>query len=277
MGNTSLIINDNEIRALKNTIVKNKLKTTSITNAYEVLRVKDDDINLILYKSGKLVYNSNITSKNFLKTILEKEKDYDYILGSDEAGKGEWYGPLVTVAAALTPDDIIEVRLLGIKDSKTIKKAQIIKLANKIIEMAFNHESIILKPKTYNKLYEQFHDEGKSLNDIMAWTHSKVIQELLHKIEFDDAKIIIDKFDYNKTKYRLKSLDQTHLKLIQKTKAESEIPVATASILAKYFFEKTVDELNEKYDINLRDSNPEDLNSEIISEIAKIHFKNVPH
>ena len=269
------MINDHEIIELKNLINKNKIEKSPVTNDYESLRVKNGKISLILYKTGKIVYTDNESSRKLLNTILERDEVYDYILGSDETGKGEWYGPLVVVATALTPEEIIELRLLGVKDSKTIKKPQIIKLAKKIIEMDFKWQSIILKPRTYNNLYNQFKIEGKSLNDIMAWAHSKVIQQILAVIKYRKAKVIIDKFDYKKTDYRLKSVDQTGLKIIQMTGGESEIPVATASIIAKYLFEKTVDELNDLYYVNFRDVKPENVKSELLSETAKIHFKNV--
>ncbi|MGP8023789.1 MAG: ribonuclease HIII [Methanobacterium sp.] len=275
MANISLMINDHEILELKNLINKNKIEKSPVTNDYESLRVKNGKISLILYKTGKIVYTDNESSRKLLNTILERDEVYDYILGSDETGKGEWYGPLVVVATALTPEEIIELRLLGVKDSKTIKKPQIIKLAKKIIEMDFKWQSIILKPRTYNNLYNQFKIEGKSLNDIMAWAHSKVIQQILAVIKYRKAKVIIDKFDYKKTDYRLKSVDQTGLKIIQMTGGESEIPVATASIIAKYLFEKTVDELNDLYNVNFRDVKPENVKSELLSETAKIHFKNV--
>jgi ribonuclease HIII len=59
------------------------------------------------------------------------------------------------------------------------------------------------------------------------------------------------------------------------TGGESEIPVATASIIAKYLFEKTVDELNMMYNVNLRNVKPENVKPELLRETAKIHFKNV--
>jgi ribonuclease HIII len=59
------------------------------------------------------------------------------------------------------------------------------------------------------------------------------------------------------------------------TGGESEIPVAAASIIAKYLFEKVVDELNEMYHVNLRGSKPENVKQEYLIETAKIHFKNV--
>jgi ribonuclease HIII len=275
MGTVSLILTDHEIQSLRRFISENKLNKAPITNEYELLRVKDNKINIILYKSGKLVYNDSDASRTVLNTILEKEDGYDYILGSDETGKGEWYGPLVVVATALKPEDILKLRMLGVKDSKTIKTPQIVKLARKIMKIDFKHHSIVLNPYSYNNLYSTFHNEGKSLNDIMAWAHSRVIQDILAKIEFDRAKVVIDKFDLNKTEYRLKNIDQTKLKIIQKTGAESETPVAAASIIAKYLFETEVDKLDEKYGLNLRNSKPEDIKPEILPEVAKIHFKNV--
>lgn len=282
MGNISLIIDDQEIRRLKILISENttkKLRTVPTTNEYELLRIKDGEISIILYKSGKLVYNGSQVSREVLDEILIRPEGYDYILGSDETGKGEWYGPLVVVATALNPEEIVELRLVGVKDSKTIKTPQIVKLANKIMEMDFPRQSIVLNPPTYNKLYSNFKKEGKSLNDIMAWAHSRVIQDILSKIEFEKAKVIIDRFDFEKTEYRLKSIDQkidqNRLKIIQKTGAESEIPVAAASIIAKYLFESAVDGLDEKYGIDLRNSKPEEIKVELLPEVAKIHFKNV--
>ena len=61
-------------------------------------------------------------------------------------------------------------------DSKDIKKPKLLKLAEKIIKMDFIRYSVVLPPKTYNKRYNEFSRENKTLNDLMAWAHSKVIQ-----------------------------------------------------------------------------------------------------
>lgn len=287
MKNTSLIIDHQEIKRLEHLVSENKsrkLGKVSTTNPYELLRIKDADgeINMVLYKSGKLVYNGSQASRKFLDDVLLREKGYDYILGSDETGKGEWYGPLVVVATALNPEEIVELRLEGVKDSKTMKTPQIIKLASRIMEMEFPRQSILLNPPAYNKLYSDFRSEGKSLNDIMAWAHSRVIRDLLAEIRFEKARVVIDRFDFKKTEDRLRGIDRTtgtngrgRLKIVQKTGAESEIPVAAASIIAKYLFESAVDGLNEKYEINLRNSEPEDIEVELLPQVAKIHFKNV--
>jgi ribonuclease HIII len=275
MTNFSLSLNNQEIKLLKNLIEKKGLKTRDLTNQYELLRIKDDNLNIVVYKSGKLVHNGSYASKKILDTILIKEESYDYILGSDETGKGEWYGPLIVAATALSPEEILELRKLGVRDSKTIKRPKLLKMAETIIKMNFHRHSITLTPKTYNKLYSDFKKEGKTLNDLMAWAHFRVIKELLDKIEFGNAKIIIDQFDYDKTEDRMKGLDQTKLKVIQKTGGESETPVAAASIIAKYIFESEVNKLNQKYQVDLRKSKPEDIKPDLLPQVAKIHFKNV--
>lgn len=275
MKTTSLRINDNEINKLKDFISENNFRKLTPKSKYELLRIKDDEISIVLYKSGKLVHNGSIASKNVINSILEREEVFDFIIGSDETGKGEWYGPLVVVATALSSDDILLLRKIGVKDSKTIKKHKLIELAKKLRNMSFARHSITLMPETYNELYSKFQKENKNLNDLMAWAHSTVIQSLLEKIEFDKAKVIIDKFDFEKTEYRLKNIDKTNLKIIQKSGAESETAVAAASIIAKYIFETEIEKLNREYGINLKQAKPEDINTDIITIVAKKHFKNV--
>jgi ribonuclease HIII len=273
--NKSLLLDAEEIKQAECLIDEKHLKKVNITNEYELLRVKDNDLNIVLYKSGKLVHNGNTASIEFLNSVLRNEESYDYILGSDETGKGEWFGPLVVVVTALKPDEILELRKLGVMDSKDIKKPKLLKLAENIIKMDFKRCSVVLPPKTYNECYKEFSGENKSLNDLMAWAHSKVIKELLAQIKFTNAKLVIDLFDYKKMEYRLEKIDKTNLEIIQKVGGESETSVAAASIIAKYLFELEVDKLDKKYGLKLRNSKPEDINQEILPEVAKIHFKNV--
>jgi ribonuclease HIII len=273
--NSSIQLDDEEIKKMKGLIEEKGLKESKVTNQYELLRVKDGDFNFVLYTSGKLVHNGSETSINFLNEILRIEDKYDYILGSDETGKGEWFGPLVVVTTALKPYEINELRKLGVRDSKNIKKPQLLKIAKNILKLDLIYESIILPPKTYNMRYSELSKENKSLNDLMAWAHANVIQKVLGQIEFNNAKLIIDKFDYKKTEYQLEKIDKTNLVVIQKSGAESETSVAASSIIAKYLFEKEVDKLDKEYGLDLRKSKPEDIDGAIISDVAKIHFKNV--
>jgi len=246
-----------------------------------LLRIKDGDVFIVVYKSGKIVHNDSKASQQVLDVILKKEEAYDYVLGSDETGKGEWYGPLVVVATALTPDEIVELRKLGVRDSKIIPKPQLMELAKKIRDMKFLRESRILSPETYNDLYATFRKEEKSLNDMLAWAHAEAIKDLLEKVGHQRIRVVIDKFDVKKTESRLRGemrerkIRDNNVEVIQKSKGENEIPVAAASIIAKYIFETRVDELNRKYGVDLRKTTPEDIDPKILPRVAKLHFKNV--
>lgn len=264
----SIQLSRKEISSLKKEI-KN-LKKIPTKNRHEILRAEGDGLLLILYKSGSLVYEGD--ASGILDRILEPESLST--IGTDEAGKGEWFGPLVTVSIALSPEEITSLRKLGVRDSKTLSRKKLPGLAKKLLK--FPHQSLVLKPETYNKLYKKFKREGKTLNDLLAWSHSKAIKDLLAELEPGKKKIIIDRFDLKKTELRLRSLDKKNLEIIQKYKAEKEIPVAAASILAKYAFEKKVDELNRKFGIDLRKVKPEKIDKKILPLVAKLHFKNVP-
>lgn len=274
-GTSSISISFDELERLKAYILKNGLKREKVKNQYELLRIKDEKISLIVYKSGKLVHNGSEESKIILREILKSETRYDYMLGSDETGKGEWYGPLVACCVALEPQLLDTMRMMGIRDSKTLSTEQIFDIADKIIKIGPVFKSVILLPETYNKMYADFQKEEKTLNDLLAWAHSRAIKDVLDKIRFKKARLVIDKFDVEKTYRRLYGINTNKIEIIQKSKGESEIPVATASILAKRTFEKTVDELNIKYNINLRKINPKDINSSFLPFVSKIHFKNV--
>jgi ribonuclease HIII len=275
MSPASLTISDKELQKLKGYILKTNLKRDSPTNEYELLRIKDGKVMIVVYKSGKVVHNGSEESQKVINEILKKEDKYDFFLGSDETGKGEWFGPLVVTATALTPEEIIELRKMGVRDSKTIKKDELMRLAEQLFKMKFARFTIALLPEKYNQMYADFKKEGKSLNDLLAWAHSRVIKDMLVFVKAKNAKVVIDKFDFEKTEYRLESVDRTNVEIIQKSKGESEIPVAAASIIAKYTFEKEVDKLNSKYNIDLRKAQPKDIEESVLPFVGKLHFKNV--
>ncbi|MGB8218893.1 MAG: ribonuclease HIII [Methanoregula sp.] len=275
MSSASIIISNEELEKLKAYILRTNIKRVKPSNDFELLRIKEGQVSIIVYKSNKIVHNGSEASLKILHEILTRDEQFDYILGSDETGKGEWFGPLVITATALTPEQIIELRKIGVRDSKTIKKAELIKLAEQLFKMDFARFTIALTPEKYNQMYADFEKEGKSLNDMLAWAHSAVIKAMLKYVQAKKIKVVIDKFDFEKTEFRLENVDRTNVEIIQKSKGESEIPVAAASIIAKHKFETEVDKLNEKYGIDLRTAQPKDIDRSILQFVAKLHFKNV--
>jgi ribonuclease HIII len=267
----SVKLQKEEIERLKSYVREHGLKKIPAKGEHELFRVGG----MILYRSGELVYEKNADAERIIGKILETERGYDYFVGTDEAGKGEWYGPLVVECVALKPNEVDELRILGIRDSKKLTKRKLLDLGNALIGLKFTRKPLVLMPETYNGGYEKFQREGKTLNDLMAWAHARAIKDLVAELKYENLKVIIDRFDFRKTEFRLGDLDKTGIDIIQKTGGESEIPVATASVLAKYIFERQVDGLEERFGIDLRKSMPGDIPGEMLPKVAKMHFKNV--
>ena len=271
----SLTLSEKELQTLVTIIMDRNLNREKPTNQYEFLRIKDGEIFLVAYKSGKLVHNDSAATRQILNEIVVHEQLYEYTVGTDETGKGEWYGPLVVVGIALTPEQILNLRKMGTQDSKTLSQKRIQEIGQYLRRSSIIWDTRVLKPASYNKMYAQFSSEGKSLNDILAWAHTGIINDILQKLEFKRAKVIIDKFDIRATDLRLGKVKKFGVEVIQKSKGESEIPVAAASVLAKLLFEDEVNFLNKKYAINLRTHEPRSIPREILPYVAKTHFKNV--
>ncbi|MCI5866477.1 MAG: ribonuclease HIII [Methanosphaera sp.] len=292
----SVKLNDYEIERF-NTLTKHL--NHQKPHQYEAVRINDEGIVLILYNSAKLVYNENKKTLDILSLILNERRylcsdpkvttpknktstqdnklnieNYSNTIGSDETGKGEWYGPLVVCATSTSNHENIQLRKIGVKDSKKLSKNQIFTLYHEIEKIGINYELIALKPFSYNKLYNKFKSEGKNLNHMLAHIHSKCITQLLAKMEnTDNTLVIVDKFDYKKMNDYLNVDDK--INVVQQSNAERYTPVAAASIIAKYHYEKILKQLDERYNINIKKQQPKDINKEILDKVAKTHFKNV--
>ena len=273
---TSSSLSINELEKLKGVILTSRLKKIPVTSEYELLRVKDDKISIIVYKSGKIVYENNPETMRIIDQIFVTETTYDYELGSDEVGKGEWYGPLVVVCAALDSGDLIELRKLGVKDSKQLSNNEIQRLSKEIQKRKIFWHPLILSPLTYNEQVEIFKKENKNINELLAWAHSAAIKKLIERLEYNSLHVVIDKFDVEKTYRRLEGIDRKKVKIIQKSKGETEIPVAAASILAKDIFNEDVDKMCKAFGMDFRKIDPKEVPKDILRQVAKLHFKNIP-
>jgi ribonuclease HIII len=288
----SVELTDNEINRFLNLTREYKHEKP---HQYEHTRIKDGKIVFILYNSKKLVFNDNGECYDLLSNILEEKEyddnnydkyneknyensisileNYEYTIGSDETGKGEWYGPLVITSVCTSHEENLKLKEIGVTDSKKLSGKQIGNLYRKIEKLNINHETIVLTPFSYNKLYAKFKSEGKNLNHLLAYLHSKAITTLLSQVNTSNVLVIIDKFDYKKMNEYLDVNDS--VKIIQENNGEKFIPVAASSIIAKYHYEKTLKDIEKRYNINLRKTKPKNIDKNIIDKVAKVHFKNV--
>ncbi len=159
-------------------------------------------------------------------------------IGTDEAGKGDYFGPLVCAACYVDADSAGALRELGVRDSKTLSDKTIKRLAAAIRARFGGRFAVItIPPARYNELYEQFRREGKNLNTLVAWGHARGIEDVLsHGVRPEYA--VIDKFADERYMHSklLADTRRSGLRLDQRTKGESDIAVAAASILARDAF-----------------------------------------
>lgn len=199
-----------------------------------------------------------------LYTSNKKNFALEYpIIGTDESGKGDYFGPLVSAGVYVDERSARGLTAYGVKDSKDLADSRILELAPKIAQTCKGSLSVIeISPDRYNDLYEQFTREGKNLNTLLAWGHAKAIEEILTKV---DCKIALadqfadESFILSKLQERGRGI-----RLIQMHKAEQNIAVAAASILARARFLLKLSRLSDEYKIEL----PKGASQKVI-EIAK--------
>jgi len=150
-------------------------------------------------------------------------------IGSDESGKGDYFGPLVIGAVFLPDGQEAVLRELGVKDSKRTSDNRSRELAE-VIKRGYKHSVVAIGPERYNELYERL----RNLNRILAWAHARAIENILAEVPCRLA--ITDQF--GDKSYVLEALMQKGrtIELVQKPRAEEDPAVAAASILARAEF-----------------------------------------
>ena len=270
-----------EIDKLREVIRHAGFAPSPLSSEHEELRVMQGGISLIVYKSGNMVYEDNPATMKLVDQVLVLPQDvkYDYELGSDEAGKGEWYGPLVVVCVSVKSADINDLRRIGVKDSKTLSPRGIKIIANELKKNSnIVWKTMLLPPAEYNALILQYKNERKNLNDLLAWAHSAAIMKTVKGLGIisDSAiRVTIDKFAEDKMNLSLQKMEQKGITIVQKIGGEEDIPVAAASIIAKDLFEEEVGRMCQTYGMNFRIMETTDVPKDILNQVAKMHFKNV--
>lgn len=244
----------NKQEAIKDFILQN-FEATLKPKQYAFWEIKSADFTAIFYNSSKFVIQGkNIDvlleklSKNFSSHftfhISQKQASpqktngsatplltshLSPYIGTDESGKGDFFGPLCVAGVMITEKNRPIFEELGIKDSKTLKDADMLKMAVQIQKHSV-YSVVAISNAKYNELYAKF----KNLNKLLAWGHAKVIENILEKEKCDYA--LSDKFGDESLILNALQKHGQKIQLEQRTKAESDIAVAAASVLARATF-----------------------------------------
>ncbi len=199
------------------------------------------------YLSGKTVIQGK-EAREFIEFHFEPEitqqavlgyeeelnpENYQPHIGVDEAGKGDFFGPLVIAGVFVRPHSARELIRAGVRDSKRVGSDRAVReLADRVKELTPNAHSIIaIGPKRYNELYSRM----GNLNRLLAWGHGQVISNLV-SLHPDCPRALSDQFAHPSLIERELKRKNITLQLDQRTKAESDTAVAAASILARDAF-----------------------------------------
>jgi ribonuclease HIII len=249
------------------------------TPPYTLFSAQKRGISCTLYTSGKLTVQGK-EKESFIAFYLEPEilGNLSYThpqltidllphIGADEAGKGDFFGPLCIAAVFANEKQILELQQLGVRDSKRLNDSLFPSLAKKIKALCA-HETVALFPETYNRLYEQF----QNLNHLLAWAHTQAIFNLIEKTGC--TRILLDQF--SKAPLVEKNLKKKGLltDFAQRPRAEEDPVVAAASILARTTFPFL--SLPKGASVPVIEQGKllvQRFGKEILHKVAKLHFK----
>jgi ribonuclease HIII len=280
---------------------------------YEFWRVKLSDGSsqavAIMYRSGKLVLSGHAPAFDQAAAIVDRvgmpgaakrspvrpttsasveaPPENEPHIGTDEAGKGDFFGPLVTAGVFVDERVAKLLRALSVRDSKTVGDRELRVLAGNIRDVVEEPKRavIVVAPKRYNELYSQMRSEGKNLNALLAWTHTRVIEDLIgHGLQ--PKFILSDQFG-DKRYIESRLLVDTRLSgvpVIQMHRAEADVAVAAASILARDAFLRWLEQAGKALGLTIpKGASPKvietgrllvaRMGADALKEYAKVSFK----
>lgn len=236
------------------------IKEKPINYGYQlVAQFCDAKMTLSLYNGKKgltLVYAGDSVLKSRIAAALEgKEAQTAAVAapagpmvtnglwaGSDESGKGDFFGSLVVAATVVDGTTAAKLAAAGVKDCKLLTDKKILELEDVIKATVVDYSVLELKPGVYNLRYEQVAAQGGKLNQLLGYGHVAALSQVLAR-QKDCHSALIDQFTQSTVNLRELTARFPGCTVRQQPKAESNLAVAAASVLARARFLRTLDEL----------------------------------
>jgi ribonuclease HIII len=242
----SEIIEKTYISLLENgySVLPESFKEINYGVSFKVSKIDSSKtINVTVYHTEKNGF-SIVTPDKEISSIFKQLLSDAGTAGSDEAGKGDFFGPL-TVCTFVLGESEKELLKLNIKDSKKLKNDEITDIYQKIIRDHSTSFSVVrIMPERYNSFYADLAKKGRNLNFMLGWAHSKAIAELTAKR--DDIKtILIDKFSDNPSINGMAVSAAKGLPVNFRVRAEQNPAVALASIIARAVYMESLQKISE--------------------------------
>jgi ribonuclease HIII len=269
-------------------LFKEKLKskgflfTETQSNKFLEWRARRDGISIDTYNTGRVVFqgkeiNSFLANTDFWSEAAIFDEESEDLIGIDEAGKGDYFGPLVIGAVLVRAKQWKDLAMMGIRDSKSLSDPQISHLSSEI-KRTCPHSLVVISPERYNQLYNKI----KNLNRLLAWGHARALENILNHWEAHRA--LSDQFGDKSFLQSALLKKGKKIELEQRPKAEKNLAVAAASIIARNEFLKRLKALGDNYKMVFpKGAGPQILQVgcdfiqrngfQALSQVAKLHFK----
>ena len=243
---------------------------------------KEDEAFSLVVEGGNTDNRSDVGSsfRPGLKRagVSSNRRKSNGLIGIDESGKGSFYGPLVIAAVHVDANTRKKLIDLGVRDSKKLSDYKIREYAQKIKEWC-EFQVVNFSNAAYNRAYK---NNFKNTNKMLGWGHAEALERVLKKVDCKNA--LSDKFgkESDVENYLTEISSGVHIE--HKTKAENNIAVAAASILAREKFLREIEDLSSEYGLDFpkgyNGDNVLELGKKFVSEygetelkeVAKIHF-----
>ncbi len=257
---------------------------------YTIFAARKTALTCTLYQSGKLTVQGKGMDE-FIQFYLEPEilgrfeLGYENIdldltprIGVDESGKGDFFGPLCIAGVFAEGETVKQLQAAGVRDSKKLSDGSSLKIAAEIKRLCAHH-IVAISPIKYNELYSRF----RNLNRLLAWGHATVIEALVPRTHC--RHVIVDQFASEHLVEEALERKKITCDLRQRPRAEADLVVAAASILARAAFLEGLERLGKEAEISLPKGGAspqvikagkifiEKQGQESLPQIAKMHFK----
>ncbi|OQB00980.1 MAG: Ribonuclease HIII [Chloroflexi bacterium ADurb.Bin222] len=197
-------------------------------------------------------------------------------IGTDEAGKGDYFGDLVVAGVYLDAAMELLAAEMGVRDSKKLTDVRARGLAREL-RAVFPHEIVRISPTKYNDLYEKM----GNLNRLLAWAHARVIENLLPRT--GASLVVADQFGNAAVLESALLRGGRRVRLVQIPKGERDLAVASASIVARAAFLKRLETLSHEAGLELPKGATHVLPTAralyekggllLLRRVAKLHFR----
>jgi len=262
---------------------------------YARVAVKTDSCSITLYQSGKCVVQGK-GAEDFVLFVLEPHVlqsaalGYEDTLdpqassphmGVDESGKGDFFGPIVIAAAYVDPALTEKMRAMDVKDSKNISSDnKALGMGRELRKLLGRRFSVVkIGPAAYNRLYAKM----RNVNTLLGWAHARAIENLLEVVP-NCPRAVSDQFGKKEQVEKALMKKGQKIELVQMHKAESDIAVAAASVIARDLYLRSLLDLKKEFEMEFPKGASAGVREvaarlvkakgpQVLLETAKCHFK----